>query len=72
MGLKEGEKIERIHLIEIVNTRKERLFDITEDDVVKEGFPEWTRIQFIDFVCAHYKTSCRIFVNRIEFKYLGE
>jgi hypothetical protein len=36
-GLKKGEHVKRICLIEVVSVRKEKLQDITEEDVAKEG-----------------------------------
>ena len=68
MGLKKGEKVEPLAEIEIVSTRKERLFRVTEDDVRREGFPDMSRDGFIRLVrgIAH----CHSFdeINRIEFK----
>lgn len=73
MGLKPGEKVKRLKLIEVVSVRREPLHTITPDDVRLEGFPGWTPEQFIEFLLAKNKklTSAAI-VNRIEFKYVGE
>ena len=70
MGLKRGEKIERLCLIEVVSVRKEPLCAITQEDVIAEGFPDWTPQDFIDFLVKHYKCDPSKAVNRIEFKYL--
>ena len=48
MGLKPGEKIVRLGLIEVVSARPEPLESITPEDVVLEGFPEMTPEQFVD------------------------
>ena len=70
MGLKKGEKIQPLTEIEIVSVRSEPLNVITQDDVIKEGFPDFTPQDFIDMICKHYKVKPDVIVNRIEFKYL--
>ncbi len=72
MGLKKGEKVERLALIRITGTRWEPLNDITPDDVIKEGFPEWTPQQFIDLFCKANKCKPDALVNRIEFEYVDD
>jgi len=72
MGLKKGEKIERLCMIEVVSVRKEPLNAITQEDVIREGFSDWTPQDFIDFLVKHYKCDPAKPVNRIEFKYLEE
>lgn len=71
MGLKKGEKIERLCLIEVVSVRKEPLSAITQDDVIREGFPDWSPQDFIDFLVKHYKCDPDADINRIEFKYIN-
>jgi hypothetical protein len=72
MGLKKGEKVEKICQIRIKNVRKERINQITDSDLIKEGFPDWNRYQFIKmFLDSHKcKTGVVTPVNRIEFEYL--
>jgi len=70
MGLKKGEKIERLCLIEVVSVRKEPLDAITQEDVIREGFPDWTPQDFIDFLVKHYSCDPDKPVNRIEFRYI--
>lgn len=70
MGLKRGEQVEVLCMIEIKSVRKEPLSAITKSDVIKEGFPEWSPKQFIDMICEHYKIKPNIQVNRIEFEYI--
>ena len=71
MGLKKGEKIERLCDIEVVSVRMEPLNSITQEDVIREGFPDWTPQDFIDFLVSHYKCAPDKMVNRIEFRYLS-
>ena len=70
MGLKKGEKIERLALIEVVSVREEPLDKITDEDVIKEGFPHWKSADFVDFIVSHYRCERNASINRIEFKYL--
>jgi hypothetical protein len=74
MGLKKGEKIKRIGQIRIISTRFELLDKITQEDVVKEGFPDWTPREFITMYADHYGfiASSMILVNRIEFEHCIE
>ena len=70
MGLKKGEKIERIDQICIIDTRPEPLNRITKIECIKEGFPEMRPEAFIDMFCRSHK-KCRpdSIINRIEFEY---
>ena len=71
MGLKKGEcQVLLGSPIEIVSTRKEPVSAITQSDVIDEGFPHWTTVEFIDFLCSKNKCKPSTIVNRIEFKYL--
>jgi hypothetical protein len=70
MGLKAGEKINRLATIRIVSTRAEPLNAITKDDVAREGFPTWTPAQFVNFLADHYACPIDKEVNRIEFEYV--
>ena len=73
MGLKKGEKVERLGLIEIVSTRGEPLMDITAEDCRREGFPNLTPWEFTLMLCKHSR-GCTpgTRVNRIEFKHLTD
>lgn len=71
MGLKRGQKVVRLRRIEVTSVRHERLDAITPDDVVREGFPEMTPLEFIELFCrTHQGCTPATIVNRIEFKYL--
>jgi len=69
--LKAGESIERLGLIRIISTRWEPLNAITQDDVIREGLPDWTPDQFIKMLVNHYRISPDKPVNRIEFKHVA-
>jgi hypothetical protein len=74
MGLKRGEKVECLGVIEIVSTRRELLQAIANESngCSLEGFPEWDADpwKFVDFYFDGKKKNPRMEVNRIEFKYV--
>ena len=71
MGLKAGEHPTRLKLIRVVSTRWVPLRDITQEEVVREGFPDWTPEQFITFYCAAKKgRTPDMLVNRIAFRHM--
>jgi hypothetical protein len=69
-GLKKGEKVKRVSLIRVVSARNERLCDITQEDVVREGFPEMSPADFIAMFCQHHGIKPRHTVRRIEFSFV--
>lgn len=70
MGLKKGERINRLGDIRIVFTRPEPLRAITRDDCVKEGFPELAPAEFVDMLQSKYGCEPDATINRIEFEYV--
>ena len=72
MGLKPGEKVERLALLECVSNRREPLMDVTRQDVTREGFPYMTRFQFIRFFQSIANLPPDGKVSRIEFKYVED
>ena len=72
MGLRLGERLERLGLIRIVSVRRERLNQITDEDVAREGFPGMTRTDFMRFFVDEMrpKFGCLQPLTRIEFEYL--
>ncbi len=72
MGLRKGEAIERLGCpIRIVSTERQQLTLITQQDVIREGFPDWTPEQFCKFLADHYRIDpLSAFPNRIEFEYV--
>lgn len=75
MGLKPGESIRRLGLIEVLDVRVERLDAMFIDpygslEAAKEGFPEMDGRQFVEMFCRHMRVDARQLVTRIEFCYL--
>jgi hypothetical protein len=69
-GLKKGEKVNRLGVIEVVSARPEPLDAITQEDVVLEGFPQMTPAEFVAFFARGHRCEKNAVVNRIEFKYV--
>lgn len=70
MGLKKGEKVKKICLIQIISNTREQLNMITKEECIKEGFPNFEPDDFIHMFCNHNKCTPFTYVNRIEFKYI--
>ncbi len=70
-GLRKGEKVRTLCVIRILNTRREPLNRIDQADCVREGFPEMTPAQFIEFFGrTHDECVPAKVVTRIEFEYV--
>lgn len=75
MGLKKGEKVERLAVIVPVSKRRERLNRMLWDkaygarEVVLEGFPEMTPAEFVEMFCRANHCKPSVIITRIEFRY---
>lgn len=71
-GLRKGETVVRLAVIEVVSVRREPLHAITIDDVQREGFPDSSRESFIALFCKANGHRCTPMteVTRIEFRYV--
>lgn len=72
MGLKKGERVNRLAKIRVISTKCEMLGQITQDDCRKEGFPDLDPPGFVVMLQAHYGGSITrdSECNRIEFEYI--
>ena len=76
MGLKKGEKIKQLGLIEIVSVRAEPLAAMIDDiqygheELRREGFPfgHDDPVDFVHDIARHYNKPIQAYINRIEFK----
>lgn len=71
MGLKKGEKVHVLGEIEVVRVSREELCFIEHEPggTMREGFPEMTPEQFIDFFCkSHKHCTPETVITRIEFR----
>lgn len=71
-GLKKGERIRRLALLRCVSNRKERLNQITGDDIEREGFPTLTHGEFVAMFCREMGGAPTQRVQRIEFEYVEQ
>ena len=76
MGLKLGEKVEKLNVIRVVSVRRESLERMLlepaygQDECIKEGFSDLTPEQFVSMFLKHNrKMNIRDSVTRIEFYY---
>ena len=76
MGLKPGEKLERLCQIRVIDVRIERLGQMVEDveygnrDAAREGFPDMTGPEFVQMFCEHMGGTENQEVTRIQFEYV--
>ena len=71
MGLKKGEKINKLCQIRVVSVQREFLNQINYYDVVKEGFPQESPDGFINMFKKHMNCKRNQKITRIEFEYIG-
>jgi hypothetical protein len=69
-GLRPGEQISQLAVIRIVDVRVERLDQITDEDVLREGFPGMTSEEFMRMYCHAMSCQPTHLVRRIEFEYV--
>lgn len=74
MGLKPGEKIVPMAVVRVTKVTRERVWEIGKDpkDVAREGFPENTAAEFVQFFCRTFDVHWDDFVTRIEWEYVEE
>ena len=72
MGLRPGEKIEKLGEIRVVSVRRERVDDIfnQESDLHREGFPELCPAGFVEMFCREMHCKPDQVITRIEFEYV--
>lgn len=72
MGFKKGQHPRKLKTIRVTGVRLESLNSITQEDVISEGFPDWTPEQFVAFYCRERGGQPDQIVRRIAFEYLPE
>ena len=71
MGIPKGGHVEKIGgPIRVTGATREPLNTITQEDCAREGFPDLSPGQFVNFYCDHNGGSFLQRVTRIEFRYL--
>ena len=78
-GLRKGERIRQLAVLRVVNVRVEPLSRLVtdaryaEDELPREGFPCWSRDEFIEmFLRANRLKTTAVSVTRIEFDYVAD
>ena len=77
-GLRKGERVRTLGVLRVVSVRVEPLSRLAtdaryaEDELPREGFPCWSRDEFIEMLLRVNKLKSRaVKVTRIEFEYVG-
>lgn len=75
MGLKPGEKIERLGQIRVTSVTREPLNELCgpygNAEAKREGFPEMSGQQFAEMFCDHMGGTLNQEVTRIVFEYIN-
>ena len=70
-GLRPGEKLAPLRVFEVVLVTREPLSAITPEEIIREGFPDMTREEFISMFCTSHKgCTPETEITRIEFRYV--
>lgn len=69
-GIRKGETVERLAYLVVIDVRRERLNQIRNPDVEREGFRGMWWHQFVSMFCQNMKCQPIDQVTRIEFRYL--
>ena len=72
-GMRDGEDVERLAVIEVVSVERGYLDDLEMQfpgDAVLEGFPELTDAEFTRHFCQLMKIHPHTQVTRVEFRYV--
>lgn len=71
-GLKKGETISKLATIKVTAIRTEPLNAITKADCIKEGFPDFEPVDFVNMLVKHYKCKPNEQINVIDFEYMED
>jgi hypothetical protein len=75
-GLKKGEHVKPIAIIQVISKRREPLNDLIYDpgygfnEICYEGFHPMKAEDFVSMYCKHNKCKPTEFITRIEFEYV--
>jgi hypothetical protein len=73
MGLKKGEKVERLKTVVVLSTFQQQLKLISPEEVRREGFPGKSPEWFIEMFCKSHKgCTPETVVNVIKWKYVKD
>lgn len=74
MGLKKGEKVQKLHPFRVKSNTPEPLSAIRDypNDCELEGFPEMTPDEFVEMFTKHNRVTEDRVISRIEFEHLPD
>lgn len=70
MGLKKGEKMQKLARLKIVSVTIEPIWKCTDEEAAREGFPGMSGSDFVKMFCRHIGCTPGQEVTRIEFEYV--
>jgi len=70
-GLRKGEKVRKLGVIRVVSVSRQRLHEIDDDDVWREGF-NMPAHEFVEMFCEATGGDRNQVVTRIEFEHVEE
>lgn len=70
MGLRKGERQKVLGRIRVTDIVLGPLGGVTDEDAAREGFPDLTGAEFVEFFCKSMRCSPTQIVARIEFEHL--
>ena len=73
MGLRKGQHPVKLGVIEVVDVRRELLYEMRDPDCAREGFPGMNAIEFARMFCVHHGLRHdQVEVTRIEFRRVAQ
>lgn len=69
-GRRKGEPLDRLAEVAVISVRRERLEQVTDADLVLEGFEYWDVFDWISWFCEEMRCTPQTEVTRIEWRYL--
>lgn len=70
-GLGKDGKINKLKVIRVTEVRREPLKAITQDEVIREGFPDMSHAEFVAFFCkSHKRCTPETEVTVLRFEYV--
>lgn len=70
MGRRKGEPLVKLAEVGVIDVARCQLRVHSEGDAAREGFPDWTWPEFVEFFCETFKVTPETVVTRIEWVYL--
>lgn len=69
-NLRPGQKVERLATIRVTTVARRPLETITQEEVIREGFPDWTPARFVAWYSLKAKCQPSYVLTFIGFEYV--